>query len=388
MKRIRELLEKKWFAYTFATCSAVFLYWVLSHLGSFLTGLGIFFGYLRPVFFGLVIAYILNPIVHFFEDRLLAGVKRVSLRRSLSILCTVLTVGIVITVLLIALIPQIVDSVATLFSNMNIYTANLQNILNNLYAQVSNLSINLDLTQFMETATDSLMGILRSLPSRIGDIMSTSVSIGTGFASFVISCILAIYYLADKERLKKGFSRLMKALMAEKDYNNYHDFWSRCNTILIRYIGGDLLDGILVGIVNYVFMLIMGMPFGVLISVIVGVTNLAPTFGPIVGAIIGAFILVLVNPWHALWFLIFTIILQTLDGYVIKPKLFGSALGVSSVAILIALIVGGRIFGVIGILLAIPAAAIFDYVYTDLVIRRIEAHRMDVDTVRRYKGLD
>lgn len=386
MKRIRELLEQKWFAYTFATCSAVFLYWALSHIGLFLTGLGIFFGYLRPVFFGLVIAYVLNPIVHFFEDRLFVGVKRLSPRRSLSILCTLLTVGIGITVLLIALIPQIVDSLATLFSNMNTYTANLQDILDNLYAQAS--SFNLDLSQFMETATDSLMGILRALPGRLGDIMSTSVSIGTGFASFVISCILAIYFLADKERLKKGFSRLMKALMTERDYNNYRDFWQRCNTILIRYIGGDLLDGILVGVVNYIFMLIMRMPFGVLISVIVGLTNLAPTFGPIVGAIIGAFILVLVNPWHALWFLIFTIILQTLDGYVIKPKLFGSALGVSSVAILIALIVGGRIFGVIGILLAIPAAAIFDYVYTDLVIRRIEARRMDIDTVRRYKGLD
>ena len=101
---------------------------------------------------------------------------------------------------------------------------------------------------------------------------------------------------------------------------------------------------------NFIFMSIVGMDYALLISVVVGVTNMAPTFGPIVGAVVGAFILVLVNPWYALWFLIFTVILQTIDGYIIKPKLFGDTLGVSSIWILITLVVGGRMFGVAGIL--------------------------------------
>ncbi len=110
-----------------------------------------------------------------------------------------------------------------------------------------------------------------------------------------------------------------------------------------------------------------------LISVVVAVTNLAPTFGPIAGGAVGALILLLVNPLDALWFLIFTVVLQTLDGYVIKPRLFGESLGVPAVWILITLIVGGRMFGMIGILLAIPIAAIilfackelFPYLFTD-----------------------
>ena len=106
-----------------------------------------------------------------------------------------------------------------------------------------------------------------------------------------------------------------------------------------------------------------------LISLVVGVTNLAPTFGPIVGAIIGGFVLVLVNPLHALWFIIFTIILQTIDGYVLKPKLFGGSLGVPGVWILISIIVGSRILGVTGILLAIPFAAIVDFIYHDLIFQ-------------------
>ena len=114
----------------------------------------------------------------------------------------------------------------------------------------------------------------------------------------------------------------------------------------------------------------MHMPFTALVSVIVGVTNLAPTFGPIVGAIIGGFILLLVNPLMAFWFIIFTIILQTFDGYLIKPVLFGDTLGVSSIMILIFIIVGSRMFGVWGILLAIPTAAICDFIYKDFIWRK------------------
>ena len=116
----------------------------------------------------------------------------------------------------------------------------------------------------------------------------------------------------------------------------------------------------------------MGMQYVGMISVVIAVTNLIPTFGPIIGGLIGAFILLLVNPLHALIFIIFTMVLQTLDGYVIKPKLFGNSLGVSGLLILIAIIVGGKMFGVVGILLAIPFAAIIDFVYKDYLLSALE----------------
>jgi len=122
-------------------------------------------------------------------------------------------------------------------------------------------------------------------------------------------------------------------------------------------------------------MLIAGMPFVSVVSVIVGVTNLFPTFGPIVGAVLGSLVLVLVSPRAVIFFLIFTIILQTIDGYVIKPKLFGGALNVSSVLILAAIIVGGKVCGMIGVLLSIPVAAILVYVYNELIIPRLEKRK-------------
>ena len=126
-------------------------------------------------------------------------------------------------------------------------------------------------------------------------------------------------------------------------------------------------------------MLVVGMPYVGLVSFVVAITNLIPTFGPIVGGVIGAFALVLVKPWYALAFLVFTLVLQTLDGYVLKPRLFGSSLGVSGLWILIGVIVGGRIFGVIGILLAIPGVAILDFIYRDYLLPWLEKRRRRID---------
>ena len=115
------------------------------------------------------------------------------------------------------------------------------------------------------------------------------------------------------------------------------------------------------------------MPYVGLVSFVVAVTNLVPTFGPIVGAGIGVFILLLVEPWYALAFVIFTAVLQSADAYLIKPKLFGDSLGVSALWILIGVIVGGRMFGIVGILLAIPGVAILDMLYKDYVMPWLEA---------------
>jgi predicted PurR-regulated permease PerM len=235
--------------------------------------------------------------------------------------------------------------------------------------------------------------LMADMPRNINTILDTTVSLGKGVASWVIGLILAIYFLIDKENLKDGVDTLMRVFMLDRTYKNSVIFWNRCNQILLRYVVCDLLDGLLIGLTNWIFMTLTDMPYGVLISVVVGVTNMAPTFGPIVGGAIGAFILVLLNPWYALTFLIFTIVLQTIDGYVLKPKLFGATLGVSGVWILICIVVGGRMFGVGGILLAIPFAAIMDYIYKEFILvvltkrklRREEKYREDRARERERK---
>lgn len=370
MKFNKDLLDKKWISYTIATCSAVVLYLLLTHLSVFISGLELLLDIVSPVFGGLIVAYIMEPLVSFFQKKPFKKVKAEKLGRALSVFAAVITVLLAGVLFSIVLIPQLVSSVITLVNNLGNYQESLQDLLNQFANSVSFLYV--DITEMTEVWENLLQKLVSAVSDNMDNIISTSFGIGEGFVNGVIAFILAIYFMLDKSKLQKGCKKLLYLLVSEKRYKGILDFSGRCNKILLRYIACDLLDGLLVGIVNFVFMSIFRMPYAMLLSIVVGVTNLAPTFGPILGAVIGAFILVLVNPWYALWFLIFTIVLQTVDGYVIKPKLFGDTFGISALWILITIVVGGRMFGITGIMLAIPFAAIIDIVFREIILNKME----------------
>jgi predicted PurR-regulated permease PerM len=391
MKIDKNLLKNRWAAYTAALCIAVLLYLALSNIDLLFTGISAFLDFIYPVFLGLIIAYIMDPLVMLYQRYVFCRVKKKSARRNLSVVAGVLTVLAGIIFLMVALIPQIVNSISTFVNNIELYARSVQNFLKELEAQSSHWKF--DVSSVIGQGELMVEKLMADMPRNINTILDTTVSLGKGVASWVIGLILAIYFLIDKENLKDGVDTLMRVFMLDRTYKNSVIFWNRCNQILLRYVVCDLLDGLLIGLTNWIFMTLTDMPYGVLISVVVGVTNMAPTFGPIVGGAIGAFILVLLNPWYALTFLIFTIVLQTIDGYVLKPKLFGATLGVSGVWILICIVVGGRMFGVGGILLAIPFAAIMDYIYKEFILvvltkrklRREEKYREDRARERERK---
>lgn len=370
MKFNKNVLKQKWFAYTFAMCSAVVLYLVLTHIGGLVH---VFKGIWRvgaPVFMAFVIAYIIDPLVKIFHKNVFYNVRKRKLRHTLSVLLSFLSVILFFVILMVALVPQIVDSVVMFAKNLNGYVYSFQRLMLKLSSFAARYDI--DLSKFISSSDELLQSITRILPENVNKIVNVSYGLGTKVFDWVISFILAIYLTLDSEKLKKGFVRLMKALVPANVFKSTTTFWNKCNKILVQYIAFDIMDGLIIGILNWIFMLIMKMPYVAIISVIVGVTNLAPTFGPMVGAVMGAFILVLVNPWNALWFLLFTVVLQTFDGYILKPRLFGESLGVPAVWILISIIIGGRFIGVIGILLAIPFAAIVDFIYHDYILSRLE----------------
>ena len=365
--------EKKWANYAIALCIAVFFYLVLSHINIIFGGIGKFFGFIKPVIYALIIAYILNPLSNLFERKFFAGMKRRSLAHILSVAITIILVVALLVLLIAALVPQLTSSAMTLLKNLSGYIESFRSFIDGL---LSNSPGEHPMIQRLTNIGTSLLGSLEnSLPTTADSLISTFSSIGSNIVNGVISFILAIYFLLDKNRLIRWFVTLLKLLFSQKRYREVADFWLHCNTILIRYIFSDLIDGLIIGLANFIFQMIAGLPYAVLISVVVGVTNLAPTFGPLVGGVIGAVILVLINPWYALWFIIFTLILQTCDGYVLKPKLFSGVLGVSSVWVLICIIVGGRMFGVPGILLSIPFAAISDYIYNEFILVRLRKRR-------------
>ena len=235
----------------------------------------------------------------------------------------------------------------------------------------------------MDQLIDSSGGLVSKLQEyffqNANDILTASVATGRTVAKYVIAFILSIYLLSAKSSLKAGTLRLMHGFIPEDRLEKILHFLARCDRILIRYIIFSILDAVIVGTANAIFMTIAGMQYAGLISLIVGVTNLIPTFGPIIGCVIGAFILLLVKPLHALIFIIFTLILQMIDPYFIKPRLFGNSLGVSGLLILISVVVFGNMFGLVGILLAIPFAAIIDFVYREAFLPYLDNRTASAD---------
>ena len=370
MKFKKKFQKQKWFPYTIAACSAVALFVLLSNLGILWDSIRGILHVLSPVIGGVVFAYIMHPACMLFKTKLYGKVKPDRLAHIAAVATGAIFVILILIILIGALIPQIVDSIMTFISNMGDYAREITRLMRILAHMANDRGV--DISQLVDSGNEFVNNLIISIPDRANSFLTASYNFGVSIANVLLAFVLAIYFLLDEENLLSGFDKLMRALLPSQRYRATADFWSRCNTILIRYITFDIIDGFIIGLFNFAFMLILSMPYSVLISVIVGITNLAPTFGPIVGGVIGAVILALAKPVDALAFVFFTIVLQAVDGYIIKPRLFGSSLGVPAVWILVTIIVGGNIFGVIGILLAIPFAAIMTYVYRDFIEKRID----------------
>ena len=366
-------LNTPWVAYTIATCSAVVLFSILTHLdviGRALHGMGAF---LYPIVLAAIIAYILNPLVDFYKKSLFENVPSERLRGNLSVFCAILSFLLVALILLVSLIPQVISGIVQFVGNFDSYASSMQRLLGRLndYA----LEMNLDISGLINSSGSLLDTLSSLLPRSLNNIVNTSINLTKSIFEAVVSFILAVYFLSAKDNLKAGFKFLLESVLSPSVYPGTIDFLKNCHNIMLRYIIFDALDGIIIGVSNGLFMAAAGMPYVVLVSVLVGVTNLAPTFGPFVGGIVGALILFLVNPWYALWFLLFTLILQTIDGYILKPKLFGDSLGVPAVWVLVSIIFFGRLFGILGVIISIPLAAIVNYIYQTRIVNRLRKRR-------------
>ena len=368
MKKIQELIHKRWFATAVAGCITVAFYLILSNLSNIWDSFTQVLSYFSTVVAGCVLAYMMNPLAKLYERTLFRRIKKESVKWTASIVLAVSTVVLFLVFIMSILIPQLIDSVSMFIGNLDSYAKSLRSFIRQLLPEKQKASF-----QNLVLSSDNIINtVVDYIMENSSKIINISTSAGKGVINWFIAFILSVYLLGAKHRLKAGFKRFLRALLSKKHYENACSFLGHCNNILNRYVIFDLIDGLIVGTVNAIFMSALGMQYAGLVSVVVGVTNLVPTFGPLIGAIIGGFIILMVKPFHALLFIAFTIILQTVDGYIIKPKLFGGTLGVSGLWILIVIIALGRIFGLVGIVLAIPIAAITDDIYNDMLLPALE----------------
>ena len=360
---LKNLSKKKWYTGAVIACIGVAFYVLLTNFRPVLSAIGSFLGNFRAVFLAFIFAYILNPLARFFYYRLFSKRKPGKTRWALSVGLAFLTALLALTLLLGMLIPQLARSILLFSENFDDYASTLGGLI-----ESGPLQLVIDDAQ-LQTLTENAMGSVAGFVSEnAGRILNIVTNSGKGILTTVIAIILAVYILLEKNSVMGGFWRLMRTLLRENTNEAFLDFVLRCDTILVSYLGQTLLDALIIAGANAVFMLICGMQYVGLVSVVVGVTNLVPNFGPIIGAVIGGFVLLLVKPMHALIFLLFSAALQFFDAYILKPKLFSNSLGVSGLLILISTIVLGNMFGIPGILVSIPTAAVLSFIYNDYFV--------------------
>ena len=363
--------DKPWYPMAVAACIAVVLFVLLTRFSDIWGAIRHFFGFFSTVILGFIIAYLVSPLARLYRNRIFGKIKKEKLRHILSVILAFVTVVLMLTFLLVTLIPQLIGSIGTFADNLEGYMVSLNEMLHRWGISTEKLHID-EIINSSESLISTLMTLITE---NFSDIIATSASAGKQVIEIGMAFLLSIYILASKDWLTEGGVRFLHAVMKEEKCDALLRFLARCHLILNSYIVYNLLDSLIIGFANAIFMAILRMPYIGLVSFVVAIFNLIPTFGPIIGAVIGGFVLLMVKPWYALAFLIFTVVLQTLDPYYIKPKLFGDTLGVSGLWILVGIIVGGKMFGVVGILLAIPAVAIIDFSFREYLMPWLERRK-------------
>ena len=354
-------------------CITVVVYLLLKHFGLVLSALGIFIGFFREVIIGAILAYLINPIALSIKKKVFKKSKMKDGGWALSVTAALIIVLFLIVFLLGLVLPQLVESIMAFADQFVKYYPTMIQWFTDRGIDLSKFGITSGKT--IGSLSDTIATISSYAMDNGSVILDFALGAGKGILSFGLAVIMAIYFIGAKDDIKAGSIRLLKALVSEERADSMVGFLRRCSEIFLHYTFFSLIEGVLIGVINAVFMLIMQMPYVSLVSVLVGVTNLIPTVGPLIGGVIGAFVILVENPVQALFFLIFTIVLQFFDGYILKPKLFGNSLGVSGTLIMIAFLVGGNMFGIVGMLLSIPGIAIIDMIYHEYIIKSLEKRR-------------
>ena len=389
MGRIKKALSNRWGAYTIAAIAGVVAYMILNNLPAVSAWLSSAMSVISPIIIGAIIAYLIDLLVVFFDTKAFKKIQQPKFRYALSVVVSITVVLLALGLFFWLVLPEMISSITHFMNNTQNYATNIEDKLKDLDKFAENYGIHLNTTNWTANLKEQAEVMISDVSHNLNMAMDILRGVWNVALNIFIGLILSVYFIAGKKRLFRGIDKLRRAMLTDEQYKKHTDFLKRSNAIFSKYISFTILEAIGVGIANAIFMLIAGLPNVVLISVLVGFTNILPTFGPIVGCVMGSFVLVLEDPMYAVAFIIFTCILQTIDGYVVKPHLFGDSLGIPAVISLISIIIGGKLFGPIGILISIPFTAVMAILYHESLLPYLEKRkkmRMAEDAKLRKKA--
>lgn len=371
MKKIilDEKNKKKIIVYSLSGIIVVAGAFILFNIGSLVNFIKDLIDILSPFIWGAAFAFIMSKFADFLEKKL-PNSMAFKLKRFISSLLSILLLVIIVVVVVLIVSPQLAESVSKLSKIVVKFTANPKEWIHKV-----ELSSNLpkEIVQIMYDYSNTLVNsIWTALKTSIPNIVNATIDTVSGVLNFVIGFIVALYMLIDREKIVDAFRKFFKAFVSNDTYVKMTVVYNVALTKFYKFFEGKLLDSLIIGVICFITMSILGLDFAMLISVVVGITNIIPFFGPFIGAIPSVLILLMVDPLEALIFIIMILVLQQVDGNIIGPRILGDSVGLSSLWIMFAIIVGGGYFGFFGMLLGVPIFSVVYYLVKEEVYKRLD----------------
>lgn len=344
-------------------------------------------GILQPIILGLVFAYLLNPLVTIIENQVIKmfekkAKNREKLRkvsRSIGIAGSLLVAFAVVILLLNMVIPELYRSIRDLIMSLPHQINNAIDFLES--EKIHDTAFSGTIKSVLENGAEAFqMWLKTDLLTRINQMMSF-VTVGVfsvveTMFDIAVGVIVSVYVLNSKEKFTGQCKKITYALLSRERANLMLQITRKSHKIFGGFVIGKIIDSIIIGILCFIGLSILDMPYTLLVSVIVGVTNVVPFFGPYIGAIPSAILILLSEPIKGIYFVIFILVLQQFDGNILGPKILGDSTGLSAFWVVFSILLGGGLFGFVGMIMGVPTFAVFYYLVSMFIEQKLERKKL------------
>lgn len=345
-------------------------YWIVNNYGVILSILHTVFKVIFPFILGGIIAFVLNIPMTKIEKFLKRKIKKKIPLRIISICLSLLILISIIALLLFLLIPELVQNLQLLINNIPSILNNIESWFLDLLSKYPKIQIKF---QEIFEQSGSFNGIVANILNYVANgAIGIIGSIVSGFITFFTALIFSIYMLSQKEYLLNAIKKLINAYIDEKKANKVLNFGKLVNKTFYNFVSGQCVEALILGTIIFVVCSIFRFPYALLIAVLTAVTSLIPILGAMIAMVVGAILIATVSPFKALIFIVAFLIIQQIEGNLIYPKVVGKSVGLSAMWTLLAISVGGSLFGVVGMLISLPITSIVYNIIRDDVNKRIK----------------
>jgi len=386
--------------------SAILMVFLLMNLNTVIQFVDKLISILAPIIIGAVLAFLVSPIYNkasSMTEQLLEkapkGIRKQSwIGKTMGTLVSMMFVAVVIVSLFYLIIPQLYSSIVSIIENMSVYIQNISNWLERIFEdnpalEAEVLAIYAEVTARIQNwastnlipSMENLEGI-QNIGKLVGGVSSGVVGIVNMAKNLLIGLIVMVYLLNIKRTLAAQGKRMIYAFFPLRVANETVEEFRYIHRVFSGFIIGKIIDSLIIGILCFILMKIMHLPFELLISVIVGVTNVIPFFGPFIGAVPSAILVFLISPMQCLYFIGLVLVLQQFDGNILGPKILGNSTGLSSFWVLFSILLFGGLFGFIGMIVAVPLTAVIFDLFAKLEYHRLRKKNLSPDA-REYENL-